>query len=178
MLSAHNSFMAKKAKATTAARVGAKKSQRRVGVWIWRGGALLCSAFGLVMFLLDGYGKTDRVQRAQAIVVLGARVQENGKPGSSLRARTEHAVALYRQGLAPLIIFTGGLGQNAPAESVAAAQFAQKMGVPPAAMVREETSKTTWQNIGNASEICRARGIASRRFLRPARASTRAPHSG
>lgn len=138
----------------------AKKNKRKMTAWIFGGVALLCAAFGLGMLLLNSYGKTDRAQKAQAIVVLGANVQPGGKCGPSLHARTEHAVALYHKKLAPLIIFTGGLGENAPAESVAASQLAHKLGVPTNAMLREETSTSTWENIGNASALCKARGIS------------------
>ena len=53
--------------------------------------------------------------RAQAIVVLGARVLAGGAPGGSLRARVERGVELWREGAAPLPALSGGLGANPPA---------------------------------------------------------------
>jgi uncharacterized SAM-binding protein YcdF (DUF218 family) len=116
-------------------------------------------AFGLTMLLLDRYGQTDRARAAGAIVVLGAGVNAYGLPGPSLRARTLHAVELYKRGLAPKIIFTGGVGHNPPAESHVAAALAVRRGVPQSATLTEETSTTTWQNVGNAVALCRKHGI-------------------
>jgi uncharacterized SAM-binding protein YcdF (DUF218 family) len=115
--------------------------------------------FALAMLLLDRYGQTDRARRAGAIVVLGAAVNAYGLPGPSLRARTLHAVQLYRRDLAPVIIFTGGVGKNPPAESRVAAALAMRRGVPRSAIFSEETSTNTWQNIGNTAEICRDLGV-------------------
>jgi uncharacterized SAM-binding protein YcdF (DUF218 family) len=115
--------------------------------------------FGLAMLLLDRYGQTDRARRAGAIVVLGAAVNAYGLPGPSLRARTLHAVELYRRGVAPVIIFTGGVGKNPPAESKVAAALAMRRGVPRSAIFSEETSTNTWQNIENTTQICGALGV-------------------
>jgi uncharacterized SAM-binding protein YcdF (DUF218 family) len=117
--------------------------------------------FGLVLLLLDRYGQTDRAHRAGAIVVLGAAVNAYGLPGASLRARTLHAVDLYHRGLAPVIIFTGGVGKNPPAESQVAAALAMRRGVPSSAIFLEETSTSTWENIGNTAQICRELGAQS-----------------
>ena len=111
------------------------------------------------MFLLDRYGQIDRARSAGAIVVLGAGVNIHGLPGPSLRARTLHAVDLYWRGLAPKIIFTGGVGANPPAESVVAAALAMQHGVPQSALFTEETSTTTWENVCNAAAICHAQRI-------------------
>jgi len=80
-------------------------------------------------------GRDERVP-ADAIVVLGAS-QLDGRPGPVLQARLEHALQLYQEGLAPLVVTTGGnregdrfteagsaetwlVGEGVPAESVAA----------------------------------------------------------
>ena len=114
---------------------------------------------GLTMLLLDRYGQSDRARAAGAIVVLGAGVNAYGLPGPSLRARTLQAVELYKRGLAPKIIFTGGVGHNPPAEARVAAGLAMRRGVPQSAVLTEETSTTTWQNVQNAAALCRAHGV-------------------
>ena len=55
--------------------------------------------------------RQDQRRPADAIVVLGA-AQYNGKPSPVLRARLDHALSLYREGLAPTIIVTGGIGEG------------------------------------------------------------------
>ena len=47
----------------------------------------------------------DQRRPADAIVVLGA-AQYNGRPSPVFRARLDHALQLYREGLAPRIMVT------------------------------------------------------------------------
>lgn len=129
-------------------------------VW-WAALLLVPCLFGGMMLFLDSSGQRDQASAARgasAIVVLGAAVNAGGVPGVNLRARTLHGIALYKRGVAPFLIFTGGVGTFAPAESQAAALLARRHGVPPGAILLEETSTSTWENIGQAARICRARG--------------------
>lgn len=52
-------------------------------------------------------GTHPSAAKADAIVVLGA-AQYNGRPGAILKARLQHAQAIYGKGQAPRIITTGG----------------------------------------------------------------------
>ncbi len=51
----------------------------------------------------------DEARPADIIVVLGA-AEYNGRPSPVLKARLDHALVLFRRGLAPLIFTTGGAG--------------------------------------------------------------------
>ncbi|WP_241661405.1 YdcF family protein [Thermomonospora catenispora] len=51
--------------------------------------------------------RQDERPRSDAILVLGA-AQYNGVPSPTLRWRLEHAVKLYREGVAPAIVTVGG----------------------------------------------------------------------
>ena len=135
---------------------------RRRGHRVWR----ILGALGLAAFLgvaipahfIDRYGQGDRARPANAIVVLGARVDERGEPGDSLRARTLHAVSLYKRGLAPKILCTGGIGDYPPSEAAAAAALARAHGVPAADLFLEEQSTSTRENDLYAAKICREQG--------------------
>ena len=121
---------------------------------------------GLLLFpaclaLVDAYGQHDYAQPADAIVVLGSRVYAGGRPGPALTRRTHHAVALYNQGLAPVIICTGGLGPVAPTEAEAACRLAASLGVPAEALLLEGRSHSTEENALFAAEIMAARGWRS-----------------
>jgi uncharacterized SAM-binding protein YcdF (DUF218 family) len=117
------------------------------------GGLLLALAIRV-----DTYGQVDRAEEADAMVVLGARVLPSGEAGDSLRSRTLRAVDLYRQGLAPVIIFTGGVGDNPPAEARVAAELAAQNGVPEKDRLLEEHSTSTRENAEYAARICREHG--------------------
>jgi len=98
-------------------------------------------------FALDRYGyRADPTGHFDAIVVAGCRVMAGGLPSLSLTRRTTKAVELWRRGLAPVIVFTGGVGDFPPAESSAAAAVARNLGVPDAAMVLEGKSTSTAEN--------------------------------
>src|SRR5579884_743121 len=99
-----------------------------------------------MMAYIDVYGQAERAQAAPAIVVLGASVTEQGRAGDSLRARTFHAVALYRRHLAGKIICTGGVGLNPPAEGQVAAALARRAGVDPVNLIIEDRAENTEEN--------------------------------
>ena len=75
----------------------------RMGV-VAAGGAWLLSVLAVVL-----WGARDSAEPADAIVVLGA-AQYSGRPSPVLRARLDHAVSLWKRGLAPHVIVTGGKG--------------------------------------------------------------------
>jgi uncharacterized SAM-binding protein YcdF (DUF218 family) len=119
---------------------------------------MLCG-WAMALALLDAYGLQDRTQPADAIVILGSRVLADGRPGPALTRRTRHAVALYERGLAPLIICSGGLGENGPGEAEVACGLAAELGVPDAALLREDQAHSTEENALYTAALARARGF-------------------
>ncbi|MBI3764575.1 MAG: YdcF family protein [Chloroflexi bacterium] len=107
---------------------------------------------------IDKYGITDRAQAADVIVVLGSRVLQSGQPGPSLSRRAAHAAALYGKGLAPIVICSGGLGQNPPTEAQAACAKVESLGVPESAAILEERARSTEETSLYVAEIMRAHG--------------------
>ena len=103
---------------------------------------------------LDRFGQREPSSGGyDAIVVLGCRVGPGGVASLALARRTKHAVALYRRGLAPTLVFTGGVGEHPPSEAQVAAGLAAEWGVPREAMVLEETSTSTEENASRAREL-------------------------
>jgi len=118
---------------------------------------------GAATFLYLGWrinrtGASDRAQRADAIVILGARVEADGRAGPDLRVRTQHAVDLFQRGLAPYLICTGGYeGDRLSAASVAC-DLAVAQGVPPEKVLRAEGSMTTREDAASAAALMAAHG--------------------
>lgn len=98
------------------------------------------------------------VQPYTAIVVLGGSINPAYPP---LRAHPDlndaadriwHAARLYRQGVAPLIIATGGKGpgledrHDFASEAAAMRELLMDLGVPSSAIMLEESSRTTREN--------------------------------
>ena len=121
-------------------------------------GALAAGGFGALMLFLHLYGQRDRAVSCDVIVVLGAQVNQAGVAGTTLRNRTLHAVELYRRGYATAILCTGAVMKHAPSEAAAAAEVARQQGVPSHALILEERSTSTWENVVETASICRERG--------------------
>ncbi len=125
-------------------------------------GVLTCGVFGLA-WVVDRFGQREQAAPADVLVVLGARVLPGGVPSGALRARTEHAVALYHRGVAPRLVFSGGVGVNPPSEARAMLALATRMGVPAEACVLEEGSHSTDDNARLTAEVLR--GLGARRVV-------------
>lgn len=102
---------------------------------------------------------TPTLPTAQAIVVLGARVHPGGVPSGALLARVERGVALFHQGLAPLLVFTGGVATHPPAEAEVSRRLAVSLGVPAEACLLEPDARTTAENARFTARLLAPRGI-------------------
>jgi uncharacterized SAM-binding protein YcdF (DUF218 family) len=120
-------------------------------------GVLTCGVFGLA-FVVDRFGQRERATRADVVVVLGARVLPGGVPSPALLARIEKAVDLYHQGLAPRLLFSGGVGVNPPSEASVMRDVAVRLGVPAEACLLEEQSHSTEQNARFSTTLLRSLG--------------------
>jgi uncharacterized SAM-binding protein YcdF (DUF218 family) len=121
---------------------------RRVGL-IAVAGFLIMAFTPLVNLLGDWLSVPPRLGPAGAIVVLGG-------PESERRALV--GLRLYRQGLAPLVVFSGD-----PLEVEKRETLARDLGVPPEAILTEGTVHTTRDEGMKIGALLRARGI--RRIL-------------
>lgn len=106
------------------------------------------TTWALAALLLDRYGKRREAscERWEAIVVAGCHVLPDGSPTVALKRRTELAVELWKEGIAPRIVLTGGVGKNGPSEAAVAAEVALGLGVPSEALILEERSTSTEEN--------------------------------
>jgi uncharacterized SAM-binding protein YcdF (DUF218 family) len=95
----------------------------------------------LVMVLV--VSQQDQRRPVDAIVVLGA-AQYNGRPSPVLRARLDHALDLYRGGLAPRIVVTGGVGRgDTTSEAIVGRHYLLTHGVPLSAVVVQAQGRST-----------------------------------
>ncbi len=116
-------------------------------------------------YRIQEQGATDEQRAADAIVVLGA-AQYDGRPSPVLEARLGHAVDLYRAGVAPLLIVTGGKAAgDRTTEAEAARAWALQQGVPDSAILAEDQGRTTLESLEAVAEILRARGLTSAVFV-------------
>jgi uncharacterized SAM-binding protein YcdF (DUF218 family) len=124
---------------------------------------LLVILAGALTFLYIGLrinltGAKDRAQQADAIVILGARVEPNGQPGPDLVERTIHGVRLFQRGLAPYIICTGGYAGDRLSAAAVARDLAVSQGVPQSKVLLAEGSMTTREDATTARDLMISRG--------------------
>ncbi len=103
----------------------------------------------------------SRVQRADAIVVLGA-AEYNGEPSPVFRGRLDHAVLLWDQGRAGLVLVLGGKQPgDVTTEGGAGRTYLISKGVPPADVVAEPVGHTTLESLRAAATYLHDHGMDS-----------------
>jgi uncharacterized SAM-binding protein YcdF (DUF218 family) len=132
-------------------------------------GALCMGLFLLFAFtpvpnlLYDWMAVPARVGPAQAIVVLGSGVSEEGVLDDESLRRAIQGILLYRNGLAPRILFTGYTLPGGPAEAQVRGEMARQLGVPGEAVLVETRARTTREEAALAAKDLQGQGI--RRIL-------------
>jgi uncharacterized SAM-binding protein YcdF (DUF218 family) len=103
----------------------------------------------------------DEAREADVILILGA-AEYNGRPSPVLKARLDHGLELYRKGLAPLILTTGGAGGDPMfTEGGVGRAYLIKQGVPAETIIVEMEGETTMHSTAASAEIMRRMGLES-----------------
>lgn len=121
--------------------------------------AALACAWLAALFTVVIWGARDTARPAGAIVVLGA-AQYVGRPSPVLRARLDHAIALWQRGLAPRMVLTGGTGQgDTTSEAAVSRRYVVQHGVPDSAVLLEAQGRTTSASLRSVAAMMAARGV-------------------
>jgi uncharacterized SAM-binding protein YcdF (DUF218 family) len=131
-------------------------------------GRIIASAFlGIVVFWAGWmaavvlWSSIDQAQQAGSIVVLGA-AQYDGKPSPVLRARLDHAIDLWNQGMGKVLVVTGGQAYgDTTSEAEVGKSYARKHGVPDSVILLENKGRTTRESMLGVVDSLAARGITS-----------------
>jgi len=126
-------------------------------------GVLLVGAYAT--YRIWAQGQLDEQRPADAIVVMGA-AQYDGRPSPIFAARLDHAVSLFQAGIAPTLVVTGGKADgDRTTEAASARAYAIARGVPSAAILVEDRSRTTQESIRSVSTLLREKGISQAIFV-------------
>jgi uncharacterized SAM-binding protein YcdF (DUF218 family) len=124
-------------------------------------GALLIGVgyVGITFLQVWNTSRADDARPAEAIVVLGA-AQYSGTPSPALAGRLDHALALYDEGLAPLIVVTGG-GQEGDitTEAKTGYDYLRDRGVPDEAILLEVDGTSTYESLRAAKRFLEPRDV-------------------
>ena len=100
----------------------------------------------------DQAGRDER-RAADVIVVMGA-AQYDGTPSPLFAARLDHAIALFKDGVAPRLIVTGGKREgDRTTEAASGRVYAIDRDVPAEAILAEDASRTTLQSIRGVAAL-------------------------
>jgi uncharacterized SAM-binding protein YcdF (DUF218 family) len=111
-----------------------------------------------VYMQIERFAYEDQAAPADVICVFGA-AEYAGRPSPVLRARLDHALALYEHGIAPIVLTLGG---SAPGDAFSEGQVGQAYlmanGVPEKAIIAETQSRNTEEQARRIVAIARANG--------------------
>ena len=109
---------------------------------------------------IRSYADRDEARPADAIAVFGA-AEYDGRPSPVLRARLDHALELYQQGLASLVITLGGgdIGDT-HSEGGVGHDYLLAHGVPESAIIAETQSNNTAESAERLAVIARANHLS------------------
>jgi uncharacterized SAM-binding protein YcdF (DUF218 family) len=124
--------------------------------------ALILAAAGWVVWVdrqIRYYADLNEARPADAIAVFGA-AEYDGRPSPVLRARLDHALALYQEKIAPLVITLGGGDPtDRHSEGGVGHDYLMAHGVPDAAIIAETESSNTEESAKRLAVIARANGL-------------------
>ncbi|MGH9599153.1 MAG: YdcF family protein [Terracidiphilus sp.] len=107
---------------------------------------------------IEIYAHEDQSAPADAIAVLGA-AEYDGRPSPVYRTRLDHALDLYRKGIAPLIVTVGGPGGDQYNEGTVGREYLMSQGVPEQDIIADTHSRNTEESARRIEVIARANGL-------------------
>lgn len=116
--------------------------------------------FGWLYYQIHRVAAEDQARPSDAIAVFGA-AEYSGRPSPVLHARLDHAVSLFREQMAPLIITLGGggRGDRGHTEGAVGRDYLLQHGIPFERIIAET------QSVDTEEQVSRLAGIAHERHL-------------
>lgn len=134
-------------------------------VWRWLRWAALAVVAALVAYVVVTFvqvwlaSRRDEARPADAIVVLGA-AQYDCRPSPVLTRRLDHAHDLYRRGIAPRIVVTGGKRDgDRCTEAQSSADYLRRRGVPDEDLLLEVHGRNSWESLAATAVILHERDL-------------------
>jgi uncharacterized SAM-binding protein YcdF (DUF218 family) len=118
-------------------------------------------AFSSIFITILNDSTKQELHSADAIIVFGA-AQYDGRPSPVFRARLDHANELFRQGLAPVVITTGGSAADPKfSEGGVGHDYLMRKGIPESALIAETQANDTAESAERVAAIMRANHMNS-----------------
>ncbi|TDB85493.1 YdcF family protein [Actinomadura sp. KC216] len=141
-------------------RRGRRDGRRRRSPWFTIPASVLAGLIAVAVLTPLAVGarvwyqaRQDERPRSDAIIVLGA-AQYNGRPSPTLKWRLQHALDLYRDGVAPAIVTVGGKapGDNYTEAAAGRTWLIEKGGVPASKVFAVPVGRDTLESMQAAGK--------------------------
>jgi uncharacterized SAM-binding protein YcdF (DUF218 family) len=120
---------------------------------------LAAAYYAVTLYQVHSTGRGDQARAVDAIVVMGA-AQYDGRPSPQLAARLDHAAQLWADGLAKVMVVTGG---NQPGdrftEADASAKYLIDRGVPAGSILKESLGHSSYASLDGVATLLRQHGL-------------------
>ena len=142
---------------------GVAPKRRRSRHWLLSISAVLAA---LLAFIILGIcirivreADLQQLHPADAIVVFGA-AEYSGRPSPVFKARLDHAYDIFQKGIAPVVITTGGAGEDPNySEGGVGHDYLMRRGIPENNLIAETQGSDTAQSARRVGVIMRANGM-------------------
>ncbi len=123
---------------------------------------ILCSVYFASLIYVLSFSLSPKIpEHADAVLVLGAKVNIDDTPSVELYNRSIEGIAMVKQGRADYIMFTGGIGLGPTSESEIGFKIAIQNGITSDKILTEEESHSTLQNVSSIKPLAEQHGIKS-----------------
>jgi uncharacterized SAM-binding protein YcdF (DUF218 family) len=119
---------------------------------LWLLAIVVCIIVAGPLFIGWYLSPQDVLEKVDAIVVVS---------GGDNNARISKGVQLYKEGWAPILMYSGAAAEGEVSNAEAMKNISAKMGVPKKNIVIEEESKTTVENAQFSAKIIKESGFKS-----------------
>jgi uncharacterized SAM-binding protein YcdF (DUF218 family) len=122
--------------------------------------AVLAVLMMTILHVLEAASE-QQISPADAIIVFGA-AEYSGRPSPVLKARLDHALDLFHQGVAPVVITTGGAASDPKfSEGGVGKDYLMRHGVPENSLIAETQGRDTSESAVRVGVIMHANGLHS-----------------
>jgi uncharacterized SAM-binding protein YcdF (DUF218 family) len=98
-------------------------------------------------------GSRDDTEQADAALVLGFALADDGTAQPQLVGRMEHAIDLVKRGVVPRLLLSGGVGKAGHTEARVMRDLATAAGVPADELLLDEDARSTVENFACARPL-------------------------
>src|SRR5215831_4700229 len=116
---------------------------------------------GVSYWRITRQAEMNESRPADAIVVFGA-AEYDGRPSPVYKARLDHAYDLFERGLSPIVITSGGSGNDLKfSEGQVGRDYLSKRGIPDVNLIAETQAEDTDQTVRRVAVIMETNDLKS-----------------